>query len=183
MKLNRKSVNHPWYGENNAKDWRYIVHRHKLWEWWYDPSSIIGRTPWNIELRACLLSTSSEPIEHIYSLAAVSAIFWYICRFELTPWLAAVRCGVSSHRRLDCLLNRLFMRRSKKTQKPRVTGLCGGKPSVICKAKHKHRFWIHFTKFICSCHLCIWRPTIIKLTAHFTNDLSHTTLKFNRNIF
>ena len=30
--------------------------------------------------------------------------------------------GVSNHRRLDCLLNRLFRRRSKKTSKPRVTG-------------------------------------------------------------
>ena len=34
--------------------------------------------------------------------------------------------GVSNHRRLDCLLNRLFRRRSKKTSKLRVTGLCEG---------------------------------------------------------
>ena len=33
--------------------------------------------------------------------------------------------GVSNHR-LDCLLNRLFRRRSKKTSKLRVTGLCRG---------------------------------------------------------
>ena len=34
--------------------------------------------------------------------------------------------GVSNHRPHHCLLNRLFGRRSKKTSKPRVTGLCVG---------------------------------------------------------
>ena len=33
---------------------------------------------------------------------------------------------VSNHQRHDCLLNRLFRRRSKKTSKLRVTGLCAG---------------------------------------------------------
>ena len=32
--------------------------------------------------------------------------------------------GVQSHRRLDCLLNRLFRHRSKNASKLRVTGLC-----------------------------------------------------------
>ena len=40
------------------------------------------------------------------------------------------REGVSYHRRLDCLRNRLFRRRSKKTSKLRVTGLCEGNPPV-----------------------------------------------------
>ena len=34
--------------------------------------------------------------------------------------------AVSNYRRLDCLFNRLFRRRSKKTSKLRVTGLCEG---------------------------------------------------------
>ena len=38
---------------------------------------------------------------------------------------------VSNHRRLDCLLTRLFRRRSKNTSNLRVTGLCEGNPSVI----------------------------------------------------
>ena len=33
---------------------------------------------------------------------------------------------ISNHRRLDCVLNRLFRRRSKKTSKLHVTGLCEG---------------------------------------------------------
>ena len=39
-------------------------------------------------------------------------------------WRHNERDGVSSHRRLDCLLNRLFRHRS--TSKLRVTGLCAG---------------------------------------------------------
>ena len=38
--------------------------------------------------------------------------------------------GVSNHRRLHCLLKFWFMRRSKKTSKLRVTGLCAGKSPV-----------------------------------------------------
>ena len=39
--------------------------------------------------------------------------------------------NVSNHRRLDCLLNRLFRLRSKETSKLRVTGLCAGNSPVI----------------------------------------------------
>ena len=38
--------------------------------------------------------------------------------------------GVSKHQPHDCLLNRLFRRRSKKTSKLRVTGLCEGNSPV-----------------------------------------------------
>ena len=41
-------------------------------------------------------------------------------------WRQNERDGVSNHRRLDCL----FRRRSKKTSKLRVTGLCEGKSPV-----------------------------------------------------
>ena len=36
--------------------------------------------------------------------------------------------SVSNHQPYDCLLNRLFRRRWKKTSKLRVTGLCAGNP-------------------------------------------------------
>ena len=38
--------------------------------------------------------------------------------------------GVSNHRRLDYLLNRLYRRRPKKTSKLRVTGICEGNSPV-----------------------------------------------------
>ena len=41
-------------------------------------------------------------------------------------WRHNDHAGVSNHRSRDCLLNRLFRRRSKRTSKLRVTGLCAG---------------------------------------------------------
>ena len=41
-------------------------------------------------------------------------------------WRHNGRDSVSNHQPHDCLPNRLFRRRSKKTSKPRVTGLCAG---------------------------------------------------------
>ena len=45
-------------------------------------------------------------------------------------WRSNERDGISNHQPHDCLLNRLFMRRSKKTSKLRVTGLCEGNSPV-----------------------------------------------------
>ena len=41
-------------------------------------------------------------------------------------WRHDERDGVSNHQPHECLLNRLFRRRSKRTSKLRVTGLCAG---------------------------------------------------------
>ena len=41
-------------------------------------------------------------------------------------WRHNDHAGVSNHQPHDCLLNRLFRRKSKKTSKLRVTGLCAG---------------------------------------------------------
>ena len=41
-------------------------------------------------------------------------------------WRHNGRDSVSNHQPHDCLLNRWFIRRSKKISKPRVTGLCVG---------------------------------------------------------
>ena len=52
-----------------------------------------------------------------------------LCIPNTLQWRQNGRDGVSNHRRLDCLLNRLFRRRStwsKNASKFRVTGLCEG---------------------------------------------------------
>ena len=46
-------------------------------------------------------------------------------------WRHNERVGVSNHQPQDCLLNRLFRHRSKKTSKSRATGLCEGNSPVI----------------------------------------------------
>ena len=48
-------------------------------------------------------------------------IDWNICKQFTLQWRHNERDGVSNHRHLDYLLNRLFRRRSEKTSKP-VTG-------------------------------------------------------------
>ena len=45
--------------------------------------------------------------------------------------------GVSNHQLHGCLLNRLFRRRSKKTSKLRVTGLCAGNSPGPVNSPHK----------------------------------------------
>ena len=54
---------------------------------------------------------------------------WHVCvgiwKLSL-QWRYNERHGVSNHRSLDCLLSRLFRRRSKKIAKLRVSGLCEG---------------------------------------------------------
>ena len=50
--------------------------------------------------------------------------------YSALQWRHNGRDGVSTHRRLGCLLNRFFRLRSKKTSKLRVTGLCAGNSPV-----------------------------------------------------
>ena len=49
---------------------------------------------------------------------------WHI--WSSLQWCHNEHDSVSNHQPHDCLLNRLFRRRSKKTSKLRVTGLCVG---------------------------------------------------------
>ena len=52
-------------------------------------------------------------------------------------WRHNRRDGVSNHQPHHCLLNRLIRRRSKKTSKLRVTGLCAGNSPGPMNSPHK----------------------------------------------
>ena len=60
-------------------------------------------------------------------------------RQPLSPshWRHNDHGGVSNHKPHGCLLNRLFRRRSKKTSKLRVTGLCAGNSPGPVNSPHK----------------------------------------------
>ena len=79
--------------------------------------------------------------------------------------------SVSNHQPLDCLLNRLFRRRSKKTSKLRVTGLCAGNspgtgefPAQMASyAENVSIWWRYHAHELCPCicvaicqRLCVW---------------------------
>ena len=74
-------------------------------------------------------------------------------------WRHNERDSVSNHQPHDCLLNRLFRRRSKKTSKLRVTGLCVGKspgtgvfPTQMASyAENVSVWWRHHVKRTSNC--------------------------------
>ena len=68
--------------------------------------------------------------------------------FVWLQWRYNERDGVSNHRPLDCLLNRLFRCRSKKTSKLRVTGLSEGNPPVTMCA--------YFCYKVMYCGIFVW---------------------------
>ena len=61
-------------------------------------------------------------LRKIYSQTNINTVNQW-CSLE---WRHNEPDGVSNHQPRHCLFNRLFRRRSKKTSKPRVTGLCAG---------------------------------------------------------
>ena len=91
-------------------------------------------------------------VHHTVEYAGIKVILRWTCidcyqlnapqRVKLLAWNTITQChrallwrhndrdGVSYHQPRDCLLNRLFRRRSKKTSKLRVTGLCAGNSPV-----------------------------------------------------
>ena len=58
------------------------------------------------------------------------SIMWVWC-LNTSQWRHNGRDGVSNHQPHECLLNRLFRCKSKKTSMLRVTGLCVGNSLVI----------------------------------------------------
>ena len=54
----------------------------------------------------------------------------WLDRLTALRWRHNGRDSISNHQPHDCFLNRLFRRRSKKTSKLRVTGLCAGNSPV-----------------------------------------------------
>ena len=67
----------------------------------------------------------------IYSMALFGMLNCFEKHMQICIWNPSLwrhnGCGsVSNHRPHDCLINCLFRRRSKKTSKLRVTGLCAG---------------------------------------------------------
>ena len=89
----------------------------------------------NNSVSACLrLTFTCSVFLHIYIILRFLFLSWLWRCFlpqGASQWRHNKRDGVLNHRRLDCLHNRLFRRRSKKTSKVRVTGLCEGNSPVV----------------------------------------------------
>ena len=90
--------------------------------------------------------------------------------------------GVSDHQHHDCLLNRIFRRRSEKTSKLRVTGLCAGNSHVTgefpaqraSNVENVSIWWHHHDNKECHYHvpshrMVDWHASIfVKATRKYT---------------
>ena len=87
-------------------------------------------------------------------LLHLGEIIFFFTSIFLTPslrWRNNGRDSVSNHQPHDCLLKRLFRRRSKKTSKLRVTGLCTRNSpgtcefpaQMACNAENASIWWRH----------------------------------------
>ena len=91
-------------------------------------------------------------------------------------WRHNERNGVSNHQPHDCLLNRLFRRRSMKTSKLRVTGLCAWNSPVTGEfpaqrasyAENVSIWWRHHV----FCGLIFWTFSINSIWRHKSRSAS-----------
>ena len=83
-----------------------------------DPDSRYICTKVEIQIYMLSFIWTKSSVIHINRLEKTG--FWSLL------WRPFERGGVSNHQCLNCFLKRLFRRRSKKTSKLRVTGLCEG---------------------------------------------------------
>ena len=100
---------------------------------------------------------------------------------KLLRWRHNDHAGVSNHQPHGCLLNRLFRRKSKKTSKLRVTGLCAGNspgtgefPAQMASyAENVSIWWRHHAQSKFHIQIII-TPTIV--SALMTSALPHAVL-------
>ena len=96
-------------------------------------------------------------------------IAFYKQHIEPLRWRHNGRDGISNHQPHHCLLNRVFRRRSKKTSKLCVTGLCGGNSpgtgefpaQMASNAENVSIWWRHHAFMMKPWHgnpLCITGP-------------------------
>ena len=84
-------------------------------------------------------------------LSCTNPLRWWCIHSSPLRWRHNGRDSVSNHQPRDCLLNRLFRCRSKKTSKLRVTGLCAGNSlgtgefpaQMASNAENVSIWWLH----------------------------------------
>ena len=100
--------------------------------------------------------------------------------------------GVSNHQPHGCLLNRLFRRRSKKTSKLRVTGLCVGNSPGPVNSAHKgpvtRKMFPFDDVIMASVNVAIIRSYYALSPSHYMNQSwlivdFNLVRKFQRNLY
>ena len=84
--------------------------------------------PWRNETLIVIRKSKNHTYEKLTSRRELSESWYQLDIHDCSPlrWRQNELDGVSNHQPHDYLPDRLFWHRSKKTSKPRVTGLCAG---------------------------------------------------------
>ena len=110
----------------------FIMEKELWWVWWLDniSSSFFFQIVVAVFLQCVRIGVFFPIIDRYQNLQEIliGMYFLWLLRvvFLTSQCRDNERGGVLNHQRLHCLLNHLFGRRSKKTSKLRVTGLCAG---------------------------------------------------------
>ena len=96
--------------------------------YWNENVVVLTKFPSLTTPKVVILTTSSEAgDENVIKMTFPFQCISNMCGITHSlQWRHSGSDGVSNHQTRDCFLNRLFRRRSKKTSKLRVTGLCAG---------------------------------------------------------
>ena len=111
------------------------------------------------QVMACCLMAPSHYLSRYWLI--IIEVLWHSPLGNFTgtlQWHHNQLDGISNHRSLDCLLNRLFRRRSKKASKLHVTGLCeGNPPGLVVSPKRASNaenvsIWWHHHEYVFKNH-------------------------------
>ena len=123
------------------------------------------------------ISYFSWSLEHIgWGVIALQNICHFVRQLCSLRWSHNGCNSVSNHQPHDCLLNRLFKRRSKKTSKLCVTGLCVGNspgtgefPAQMASyAENGSIWWRHHVEFS---YCVIWLTSLIYWPKFHLNEI------------
>ena len=142
----------------------------------------------NAELWYCLWSAPEQTVEQTikmlviweattlimtsfsYPVRAILKILWKFVHSSLL-WRHNGHDNVSNHQPHGCLPNRLFRRRSKKTSKLRVTGLCVGNSPGPVNSPHKGPVTRKMFPFD---DVIMFFSAILHTDMHPTNPIQHS---------
>ena len=101
---------------------------------------MITRNKWTLGIHMSsqfTASTSCGATSHVKTAFLTTSVPVTLSSWRTLRWRHNELHGVSDHQPHDCLLRLLFRRRSKKTSKLRVTGLCVGTSPGPVNSPHK----------------------------------------------
>ena len=121
------------------------------WGWWFETlSRSLCRHCNGAKYGVCFVDPSSDWYsawvlilfkQYLVMMdRVITALIWWeppVHQSHIIQWRHNDHDSVSNHQPHGCLLNRLFRRRSKKTSKLRVTGLCVGNSPGPVNSPHK----------------------------------------------